>query len=593
MNLKEVKKYVSDTIEGYFKPKVLKKFDEDTNGNLTYDGDLISANTKVSGKLDNAIEVISDTATPANDGLYVKDISEEVKKINIAQKTVNELGIDELLSNKVTFTGTASSSAKGVRTSVSKDITLLKSVENYMYIDIYMEPDSTSRNRIPQCTRIKVNDIIYNNSNNEVANNGSLFTIMYNFDNSDYQIGSASHNVAKAWFKDNKTIYIKDITISVDTKYSITSIQGIKKETITIDPINYLDTKQGIQDTPVGHIMSIMGNNAPEHYLKCDGTIYNKDDYPHLWEYFKKEFGTPNKFGGNGTTTFAVPDLKGEFLRGTGTNSHTNQGNGDDVGEHQDGTEMPFVYTWGSTLGMLVSSNKSNDFNGNPTKFDSSVKAEIGYQQDTANFTTQTSVNPATFTTRPTNTSVLYVIKYEPTYFVGSINGKEEIDELLDTPYLVNTVGDSRVDLPLSKSIEDYDYLEIEHCLPYDTWDLCNRTDRIKVSDITYNTSTINQAPNPIFKDSWTLINVELNNFTTSLEIGFRNATTLYIYRHVFNKTISTTAFRGTKIKAVRGIKTIYAPDKAIGGGTGTVEPEPTDAEIQTAITETITELNK
>lgn len=590
MNLKEVKKYVSDAIEGYFKPKVLKKFDETTSGVLTYDGDPAIGLLSISGKSDNAVELLEDTTNTSNSGLYVKDLSEEVKKINIAQKTVNELGYDELLESvvKLPTINNATTLGDAVKTTLNVDINLLKSINDYEYIDVYLKPSNEAgRGMISQCTRIKVKDIIFNNTNTANLADGSQIICNYSIATDGALIGGASHFPFTGWFKNDKTFHIdtmwNPLVANVWSKFQIQSIQGIKKETITIDPINYLDTTQGIQDTPVGHIMSIMGNNAPEHYLKCDGTIYNKDDYPHLWEYFKKEFGTPNKFGGNGTTTFAVPDLRDEFLRGAGTLS----GN---VGEHQEGTIIPNMGINYDNSDMAVRASKTvsianvEDVKKSGTLTYNNVKI------------TKSAMSGQTWeegTVRPRNTSVLWVIKYEPTYFVGSINGKEEIDELLDTPYLVSTVGDSRVDLQLSKSIEDYDYLEIEHCLPYNIWDLCNRTDRIKVSDITYNTSTINQAPNPIFKDSWTLINVELNNFTTSLEIGFRNATTLYIYRHVFNKTISTTAFRGTKIKAVRGIKTIYAPDKAIGGGTGTVEPEPTDAEIQTAITETITELNK
>ena len=82
-----------------------------------------------------------------------------------------------------------------------------------------------------------------------------------------------------------------------------------------------------------------MGNNTPDYFLSCDGTVYNISDYPYLAEHFKTEFGSYNYFGGNGTTTFAVPDLRGEFLRGTGTNSHASQGSGESVGIHQDGTE--------------------------------------------------------------------------------------------------------------------------------------------------------------------------------------------------------------------------------------------------------------
>jgi microcystin-dependent protein len=51
-------------------------------------------------------------------------------------------------------------------------------------------------------------------------------------------------------------------------------------------------------------------------YLLCDGTVYNFSTYP----YLGKRLGSA--FGGNGSTTFAVPDLRGRVplaYDGTGT----------------------------------------------------------------------------------------------------------------------------------------------------------------------------------------------------------------------------------------------------------------------------------
>ena len=72
------------------------------------------------------------------------------------------------------------------------------------------------------------------------------------------------------------------------------------------------DTSE-IQDTPIGHMMSFMGTKAPKHYLICDGKEYNIKDYPKLSNFFQDEFGTINHFGGNGITTFAVPNIDKTF----------------------------------------------------------------------------------------------------------------------------------------------------------------------------------------------------------------------------------------------------------------------------------------
>jgi len=63
--------------------------------------------------------------------------------------------------------------------------------------------------------------------------------------------------------------------------------------------------------TPIGSIVPIIGTTAPAHYLACDGSTHSIAAYPELAEYFKDQFGASNHFGGDGTNTFAVPDIGG------------------------------------------------------------------------------------------------------------------------------------------------------------------------------------------------------------------------------------------------------------------------------------------
>ena len=164
--------------------------------------------------------------------------------------------------------------------------------------------------------------------------------------------------------------------------------------------------------SPIGEIIAYMGTSAPEYFLECDGTVYNISDYPYLADQIKKEFGSYNKFGGNGTTTFAVPDLRGEFLRGRGTNSHTKQGNGASVGTHQDATALPYYYKFldnskygvqydGPSTTSLIS---NADYTVIGDGYYSNIYQDVGGAYSNLNLT---------FTTRPTNTSLLYAIRYE------------------------------------------------------------------------------------------------------------------------------------------------------------------------------------
>ena len=75
--------------------------------------------------------------------------------------------------------------------------------------------------------------------------------------------------------------------------------------------LDYVNEELGIEDTPIGHIMTYIGTSAPKHYLECDGSEYNISDYPYLANHILKEFGSVNYYGGDGVTTFAVPKIEG------------------------------------------------------------------------------------------------------------------------------------------------------------------------------------------------------------------------------------------------------------------------------------------
>ena len=223
-------------------------------------------------------------------------------------------------------------------------------------------------------------------------------------------------------------------TIDCESAFIVTEIG----KTVTIDPVEYVDSTKGIEDTPVGHIIPYMGNNAPKHYLICDGGEYNIVDYPYLAQHFTDEFGSVNYFGGDGTTTFAVPDLRGEFLRGTGVNSHANQGSGATVGEHQDGTDIPVIaqYIANDTAYLYTPGRKTERY---PHEMDSVlIEGYTGFntvrleRAEQGNNTID--IRRESITTRPTNTSVLYCIKYEPTYFMKNTYSADSVystDEMI------------------------------------------------------------------------------------------------------------------------------------------------------------------
>lgn len=123
------------------------------------------------------------------------------------------------------------------------------------------------------------------------------------------------------------TISMEDLTTLIDTKVE----QKIKT--------------MNVGSVPAGTVISYMGNNVPGGYLSCDGTVYNISEYKNLADQIKTEFGSYNFFGGDGTTTFAVPNLQGEFLRGYSAGASVSKTIGvttEKVGVHQEATQHNF-----------------------------------------------------------------------------------------------------------------------------------------------------------------------------------------------------------------------------------------------------------
>jgi microcystin-dependent protein len=63
--------------------------------------------------------------------------------------------------------------------------------------------------------------------------------------------------------------------------------------------------------TPPGTVQFYAADSAPAGYLKANGALINRTTYANLFAAIGTTFGA-----GDGSTTFAVPDLRGEFARG-------------------------------------------------------------------------------------------------------------------------------------------------------------------------------------------------------------------------------------------------------------------------------------
>lgn len=84
--------------------------------------------------------------------------------------------------------------------------------------------------------------------------------------------------------------------------------------TIQLSGSNGIDAngiKNALSTFITGQVIFTAGASAPPSFLKCNGAAISRSVYSGLFAVIGTTYGV-----GNGSTTFNVPDLRGEFIRG-------------------------------------------------------------------------------------------------------------------------------------------------------------------------------------------------------------------------------------------------------------------------------------
>lgn len=160
---------------------------------------------------------------------------------------------------------------------------------------------------------------------------------------------------------------------------------------------------------PAGAVLAFAGSAAPAGWLKANGALVSRTSYAALFAVIGTTYGA-----GDGSTTFALPDLRGEFLRGWDDGRGVDIGRG--LGTWQKGSFVTFDPTLsaetvvglydasggsaGRTLMGLDDINPS-DYNG------------AGYAAIFGSSAQGVAGQPSAFgASRPRNVSQLYCIKF-------------------------------------------------------------------------------------------------------------------------------------------------------------------------------------
>jgi microcystin-dependent protein len=155
---------------------------------------------------------------------------------------------------------------------------------------------------------------------------------------------------------------------------------------------------------------------TPSGYLWCDGSAVSRTAYPALFAAISTAWGT-----GDGSTTFNLPDLRGLFLRGTGTNATVKRQDG---GFAQGGTTGSGSYagdTFGSHAHTLTFNTTDYAAGFKDTKAVLALNTDqqaTGQKSSAGNVTplqqggSACMANNGSAETRPVNASVTYFIKF-------------------------------------------------------------------------------------------------------------------------------------------------------------------------------------
>lgn len=150
---------------------------------------------------------------------------------------------------------------------------------------------------------------------------------------------------------------------------------------------------------PPGAVSMFAANAAPTGWLECDGAAVSRTTYAALFAVVGTTWGA-----GDGSTTFNVPDLRGEFVRGW------DHGKGTDSGRAFASSQTDALQNITGSFEVIRSAiaNASGPF----TSATISGAASTGGTTDGGRVTFNASLVARTSTeTRPRNIALMYIIK--------------------------------------------------------------------------------------------------------------------------------------------------------------------------------------
>lgn len=182
---------------------------------------------------------------------------------------------------------------------------------------------------------------------------------------------------------------------------------------------NYVDTQIAaiptVDPVPAGTVIWTARDSAPDGYLEADGSAVSRTgDTEALFEAIGTRYGA-----GDGSTTFNLPDLRGQFVRGIdevpGSNNPRGKDSGRQLGSDQGDQNKQHNHTLqGGSLTYVDSVTLNKNTNEVPNSPDevNVLNNNTTITVSTSSYVLPTVNNDGGTEARPTNIALLGCIKY-------------------------------------------------------------------------------------------------------------------------------------------------------------------------------------
>jgi len=135
-------------------------------------------------------------------------------------------------------------------------------------------------------------------------------------------------------------------SVSANRTFTLPATTGTAGQFLSVSSSNHSATNaelvfSTVQGVPSGSVFCMAVATIPSGYLECNGAAVSRVTYAALFAVIGTQYGT-----GNGSSTFNLPDLRGEFVRGfdngRGADSGRSIGSsqGDDNKQHNHGIDF-------------------------------------------------------------------------------------------------------------------------------------------------------------------------------------------------------------------------------------------------------------